>query len=178
LAKAAIARDGRDEVVGAAAGADLLDEVFTAIEDEGIQKLLDSWNELTESVHAEYGTRVEAAPRAIQQVTAPAGRPPSSPGAVRSAAVAVGPAVGQDREHAVRGGSLSALHSSHRRSATPEHAFVPLRSCRRKQKSAGAAAPQAADFPAVPSQRFIGAPGDMIHGVQIGRGSPQTRLFH
>jgi transaldolase len=34
------------------AGVDL-DEVFTAIEDEGIQKFVDSWNELTASVRAE-----------------------------------------------------------------------------------------------------------------------------
>jgi len=34
------------------AGVDL-DEVFTVIEDEGIQKFADSWNELTESVRAE-----------------------------------------------------------------------------------------------------------------------------
>ena len=34
------------------AGVDL-DDVFTAIEDEGIQKFVDSWNELTESVRSE-----------------------------------------------------------------------------------------------------------------------------
>jgi len=34
------------------AGVDL-DDVFKAIEDEGIQKFVDSWNELTESVRSE-----------------------------------------------------------------------------------------------------------------------------
>jgi transaldolase len=38
------------------AGVDL-DEVFTAIEDEGIQKFVDSWNELTASVRAELGDK-------------------------------------------------------------------------------------------------------------------------
>ncbi|WP_433223901.1 transaldolase family protein [Dactylosporangium sp. CS-047395] len=46
--------DDAAQVIQAVTGAGVdLDDVFTTIEEEGIQKFVDSWNDLTESVRAE-----------------------------------------------------------------------------------------------------------------------------
>jgi transaldolase len=52
------------------AGVDL-DDVFEALEDEGVQKFADSWDELTESVRSELEDKNERTYRTIRPTSHP-----------------------------------------------------------------------------------------------------------